>query len=65
MENNAHQTQIKKPQIELLAHGGQSDKGAGHIQRLLDGKEKGIQLLKKKILIPSTHLIQGHELAEI
>ena len=65
MENKAHQTQIKKLQTELLAAGGQSDKGAGRIQRLLDEKEKEIQLLKKKILIPTTQLIQGPELAEI
>ena len=49
----------------MLAAGGQSDKGAGCTQRLLDEKEKEIQLLKKKILIPPTQLIQGPELAEI
>ena len=37
VENKAHQTQIKKLQVELLAAGGQSDKGDG-IQRLLDEK---------------------------
>ena len=42
MENKAHQTQIKKLQIELLAAGGQSDKGSVCIQRLLDEKEKEI-----------------------
>ena len=52
MENKAHQTQIKKLQTELLDAGGQSDKGTG-IQRLLDEKEKDIQLLKKKIFIPA------------
>ena len=40
VENKAHQTQIKKLQSKLLAAGGQSDRGAGHIQRLLDEKEK-------------------------
>ena len=65
MENKAHQTQIKKLQTELLAAGGQSDNRAGRIQRLLDEKEKEIQLLKKKILIPSTQLMQGPEIAEI
>ena len=64
VENKAQQTQIKKLQTQLLAVGGQSNKGAG-IQRLLDEKEKDIQLLKKKILIPATQLIQGPELAEI
>ena len=64
MENKAHQTQIKKLQTELLAAGGKYDKGVG-IQRLLDDKEKDIQLLKKKIRIPSTQLIHGLELDEI
>ena len=63
MENKTHQTQIKKLQTELLVARGQSDKGAS-IQRLLDEKEKDIQLLKKKILIPATQLIQGPELDE-
>ena len=65
VENKAHQTHIKKLQIELLATGGQSDKGDGCIQRLLDEKGKEIQLLKNKILIPTTQLIQGPELADI
>ena len=42
VENKAHQTQIKKLQTKLLDAGGQSDKGAGHIQRLLDEKENEI-----------------------
>ena len=53
VENKAHQTQIKKLQTELLAAGGQSDKGDDHIQRLLDEKEKEIQLLKKIIFMPT------------
>ena len=64
MQNKAHQTQIKKLQIDLLFVGGQFDKGDG-IQRLLDEKEKDIQLWKKKILIPATQLIQRTELAKI
>ena len=65
MENKSHQTQIKKLQTEPLATKGQFDKGVGCIQRLLDEKEKEIQLLKMKILIIATQLIQGPELAEI
>ena len=42
MENKAHQTQIKKLQSKLLDAGGQYDRGASHIQRLLDEKEKEI-----------------------
>ena len=53
VENKAHQTQIKKLQTELLAAGGQSDKGVG-IQRFLDEKEKEFQLLKRKILTSAT-----------
>ena len=41
-----------------MVAGGQSDKGFGRIQRFLDEKEK-------EILILSTQLIQGPELAEI
>ena len=48
----------------MLATRGHFDKGDG-IQRLLDEKEKYIQLLKKNILICATQLIQGPKLAEI
>ena len=64
MENKVRQTQIKMLQIELMDGGGQYNKGSS-IQRLLDEKEKDIQLLKKKILILATQLIQGPELAKI
>ena len=41
----------------------QADKGAA-VQKLLNGKENAIQLLKKKLKIPSTQLIQTSELTE-
>ena len=41
-----------------------TNKGVG-IQKLLNEKEKDIQLLKKKLKIPATQLIKGLELAEI
>ena len=41
-----------------------TDKGAG-TQRLLNEKENTIQLLKKKLRIPGTILIQDSELSEL
>ena len=41
-----------------------TDKGAG-IEKLPNEKEKDIQLLKNKLKIPATQLIQGLELVEI
>ena len=64
MENRAHQTQIKKLQTDLLAAESQTNTGAG-IQNFLNEKGKDIQLLKKKLKIPATQLIQGLELVEI
>ena len=49
VENKSHQTQIKKVQVELLV----ADKGVV-AQKLLNKKESAIQLLKKKLKIPST-----------
>ena len=42
---------------------GQENKGA-LAQKLLDEKEKEIQMLKKKLKIPSTQLIQTYELTK-
>ena len=42
---------------------GQGDKGA-LAQKFLDEKEKEFQVLKKKLKIPSTQLIQTSELNE-
>ena len=42
---------------------GQSNQGGGS-QKLLDEKEKEVQILKKKLKIPSTQLIQTSELTE-
>ena len=61
MENKAHQTQIKKLQIDLLAADSQVDKGSA-THKLLNEKERTIQLLKKKLKIPSTQLIQASKL---
>ena len=59
VENKSHQTQIKKVQVELLV----ADKGVV-AQKLLNEKESAIQLLKKKLKIPSTWLIQTSKLTE-
>ena len=51
-------------QKNLLAAKIRTGKGVG-IQKLLNEKEKDIQLLKKKLKIPATQLIQEPELVEI
>ena len=64
VENRAHQAQIKKLQEDIIAARGQVDKGQG-MKKLSDEKENAIQLLKNKLKIPSTQLIEGPELAKI
>ena len=63
VEKTAQQTQIKKLQLELLVADSQADKGFS-TQKLLKEKENAIQLLKRKLNIPSTQLIQTSELTE-
>ena len=63
VENKSHQTQIKKLQVELLVADSQDDKGAT-TQKLLNEKENAIQILKKKLKLPSTQLIQIVELTD-
>ena len=64
VENKAHQAQIKKLQTYPLAGEGKAEKGPG-IQKMLNEKENAMQLLKKKLTISSTQLIQGPELTEM
>ena len=64
MKNRAHQSQIKKLQIDLLLAEKQVDKGAG-TKKLLKEKEDTIQLLKKKLKILATQLIQPSKLSEL
>ena len=47
----------------MLKVDGKSDKGVV-AQNLFDEKEKEVQVLKNKLKIPSTHLIQTFELIE-
>ena len=63
VENNALKVQINNLQKEVVQIDGQEDKRA-LAQRLLDEKEKEIQVLKNKLKIPSTQLIQTTELVE-
>ena len=63
VEKKELRIKIKKLQDELLKVDGKSDKGAV-AQRLFDEKEKDVQVLKKKLKIPSTQLIQTSELTD-
>ena len=56
VENKTHLAQIKKLQVDLSIADILGDKGVS-TQRLLKDKEGTIQLLKKKLEIPSTWLI--------
>ena len=53
VENKALRIKIKKLQDDLLKGEGQLDQG-GAAQKLLDEKEKEVQILKKKLKISST-----------
>ena len=64
VENESHESQIKKLQTYLLDAKSQEDKGEG-IQKLLNERESVIQIKKKKLKIPSTKLIHASELAEL
>ena len=60
----AHQAQIKNIETYLLLDENQDDKGDG-TKKLLKGKEDTIHLLKKKLNIPTTQLIQALEILEL
>ena len=64
VENESHESQIKKLQTYLLDAESQEDKGEG-IQKLLNERESAIQILKNKLKIPSTKLIHASELDEL
>ena len=63
MENKAITTQINNLQNEAMQIEGPAHKGI-LAQKLLDDKEKEIQILKKKLKIPATQLAQAEELAD-
>ena len=63
-ENKAHQHHIKKLEGDLLIVDSEEDKGTS-TQNLLNEKENTIKLLKKKLKISSTQLIQAIELTEL
>ena len=64
VENKAHQQQIKKLKGDWLVIDSQADKWAA-TQNFLNKKENTIQLLNKKLKIPSTKLIQATELTKM
>ena len=63
VENKALKVQFQKLQDESLKVDGHADKTA-LAQKLLEEKEREIQVLKKKLKIHSTQLIQTAELTE-
>ena len=63
VENKALKVQFQKLQDESVKVDGQEDKGA-LAQKLLDEKEKEIQVLEKKLKFPSFQLIQTFELTK-
>ena len=63
VENKALRIKIKKLQDDLLKVDGKSEK-ATVAQNLFDEKEKEVQVLKKKLKIHSTQLIQTSELTD-
>ena len=64
VENKAHRQQIKNIQGDLLTAYNEVDKGAATLKFLIE-KENTIKLLKKKLKIPATELIQASELTEL
>ena len=63
VENKALKIKFQNLQDELVKVDGQVDKRA-LAQKLLDEKEKEIQVLKNNLKIPSTQLIQTSKLTE-
>ena len=63
VKNKALKIQINNLQNESVQIDGPAYKG-DLAQRLLDKKEKEIQVLKRKLKIPSTQLTQTYELVE-
>ena len=55
---------MKKLQVQLLVADSKADKGVV-AQKLLNEKLNAIKLLKKKLKIPSTHLIHTFELTKL
>ena len=64
VENKAYHSQIMKLQIDLSVADNPRDKGTT-TKRILKDKEGTIQLLKKKLEILTTWLIQTAELTKI
>ena len=61
VENKANAIQIKKLQEDIISLGNERD-NTQEIKRLLEEKDNALQLLKKRLKIPSTEHVQSSEL---
>ena len=61
VENKANFIQIKKLQANIISSGNESGSTQA-IRRLLEEKDNALQVLKKRLKIPSTEHVQSSEL---
>jgi len=61
VENKANSIQIKKLQADLINSGNETGNTQA-IKRLLEEKDNALQVLKKRLKIPSTEHVQSSEL---
>ena len=61
VENKANAIQIKKLQEDIISSGSEKDNTQA-IRRMLEEKDNALQVLKKKLKIPSTEHVQSSEL---
>ena len=64
VENKVHQQHIQKLQGDFVVIDSEANKGEV-THKIFTKKENTIQLLKRKLNIPSSHLIHDSELAEL
>ena len=61
VENKANSIQIKKLQADIISSGNETGNTQA-IKRLLEEKDNALQVLKKRLKIPSTEHVQSSEL---
>ena len=61
VENKANAIQIKKLQADIIISGNERDNTQA-VRRMLEEKDNALQVLKKKLNIPSTEHVQSSEL---
>ena len=61
VENKANSIQIKKLQADIISSGNEKGNTQA-IKRLLEEKDNALQVLKKRLKIPSTEHVQSSEL---